>query len=106
MFHETQEPRALSPNLSGRLARQRRRSVRAAIPAVCILVGALLTPAIASAGTAAVTFTDPGEHAFRVPQGLVGALHIDAIGAAGQDAASQGFQARGGIGAVKSRGVV
>src|SRR4051812_17730950 len=102
MFHEIQEPRALSPNLSGRLAQRRRRSVRAAIPAVCILVGALLTPAIASAGTAAVTFTDPGEHAFRVPQGLVGALHIDAIGAAGHDAASQGFQARGGIGALVS----
>jgi Bacterial Ig-like domain len=102
MFHEIQEPRALSPTLSGRLAHRRRRSVRATIPAVCILVGALLTPAIASAGTAAVTFTDPGEHAFRVPQGLVGALHIDAIGAAGQDAASQGFQARGGIGALVS----
>ena len=92
----------MSPNLSGRLAQRRHRSVRATIPAVCILVGALVTPAIASAGTAAVTFTDPGEHAFRVPQGLVGALHIDAIGAAGQDATSHGFQARGGIGAVVS----
>src|SRR4051812_4159346 len=102
MFHEIQEPRALSPNLSGRLAQRRHRSVRAAIPAVCILVGALLAPAVASAGTAAVTFTDPGEHAFRVPQGLVGALHIDAVGAAGQDATSHGFQARGGIGAVVS----
>jgi Bacterial Ig-like domain len=102
MFHEIQEPRAVSPNLSGRLARRRHRSVRGAIPAVCALVGALLSPAVASAGTAAVTFTDPGEHAFRVPQGLVGALHIDAIGAAGQDASSQGFQARGGIGALVS----
>ena len=102
MFHEIQEPRTVSLNLSGRLARRRQGAVRAAIPAVCALVAALLAPAVASAGTAAVTFTDPGEHAFRVPQGLVGALHIDAIGAAGQDATSHGFQARGGIGAVVS----
>src|SRR4051812_46768254 len=100
MFHELQEPPAVSPNLSGRLARRRHRSVRGALPAVCALVGALLAPAVASAATGAVTFTDPGEHAFRVPQGLVGALHIDAVGAAGQDATSHGFQARGGIGAV------
>src|SRR4051794_3377071 len=99
MFHEIQEPRAVSPNLSGRLARRRHRSVGGAIAAVCALVGALLAPAVASAATAAVTFTHPGEHAFRVPQGLVGALHIDAVGAAGQDAASHGFQARGGIAA-------
>src|SRR3954463_13663335 len=102
MFHEIQEPRALSPNLSSRLARRRHRFVRGAIPGVCALVGALLAPAVASAGTAAVTFPDTGEHAVRVPQGLVGALHIDAVGAAGQDGASHGFQAPGGIGALVS----
>jgi hypothetical protein len=99
-FHEFEEPLAMSRIPSGRLTPGRRRPLRGAILAVFSLVGALLMPAVASAGTAAITFTDPGEHAFGVPQGLVGSLHIDAIGAAGQEPeAFRGFGTQGGVGA-------
>src|SRR4051794_31825546 len=95
-FHETREPHALSRHPAGRPTQR----VRGTVLAACILGAALLAPAVASAGTAKIVFTDPGEHAFRLPAGLIGSLHLDAIGAAGQEPGpSANGQTYGGIGA-------